>query len=84
MCCVVENDIIISATKTTISVQVKILANLKFFFFLIGIFVFRYIVSKLVINIPAPAMMIKGGAIMDNIGGRVPVAPRALNIFIRK
>ena len=33
---------------------------------------------------PAPAMIISGGAIIDSIGGNAPVAPIALNIFIRK
>ena len=43
-----------------------------------------YIVSKLLINIPAPAIIIKGGAIIDSTGGSAPVAPNALNIFIKK
>lgn len=43
-----------------------------------------YIVSKLVINMPAPAIIINGGAIIDSMGGKVPVAPIALNIFIKK
>ena len=29
-------------------------------------------------------MIISGGAIIDSIGGNAPVAPSALNIFIRK
>ena len=29
-------------------------------------------------------MIISGGAIMDNIGGNVPVEPSALNRFIKK
>ena len=33
---------------------------------------------------PAPAMIINGGAIIDNAGGNVPVEPNALNIFIKK
>ena len=33
---------------------------------------------------PAPAIMISGGAIIDSIGGSVPVAPNALNIFTKK
>ena len=41
-------------------------------------------VSKLVINIPAPAIIINGGAMIDSIGGRVPVAPKALNMFTKK
>ena len=33
---------------------------------------------------PAPAIMISGGAMIDKTGGNVPVAPNALNMFIRK
>ena len=29
-------------------------------------------------------MIINGGAMMDSAGGRVPVDPSALNIFIKK
>ena len=29
-------------------------------------------------------MIINGGAIIDRIGGNAPVAPSALNIFVRK
>lgn len=43
-----------------------------------------YIVSKLVMKMPAPAIIIRGGAIMANSGGNTPVAPRALNIFVKK
>lgn len=35
-------------------------------------------------NIPAPAIMISGGAIMASIAGNAPVDPNALNIFIIK
>lgn len=58
----------------------------EFFFFLIGISApfGVYIVSKLVMNIPAPAIIINGGAIIDSIGGNAPVAPMALNMFTRK
>ena len=71
-----------------ISVQTRTVRSfVLFFFFFIGIFrtpKFFYIVSKLLINIPVPAIIISGGAIIDNIGGNVPVAPSALNKFIRK
>ena len=40
--------------------------------------------SKLVIKVPAPAIIISGGAMIDNSVGRAPVAPNALNIFMIK
>ncbi len=62
--------------------------NLVLFFLFNGIVYIpvsvNQIASKLFMNMPAPAIMISGGAIIDNIGGNVPVAPNALNIFIRK
>ena len=63
-------------------------APLRFFdgircpFGFLGLFV--YIVSKLVMNMPAPAIIINGGAIIESIGGRVPVVPKALNKLIKK
>ena len=41
--------------------------------------VISYIVSKLVINTHAPAIMIICGAIIATNGGNVPVFPSALN-----
>ena len=41
-------------------------------------------VSKLVINMPAPAIIISGGAMIANNGGSAPVAPNALNILVIK
>ena len=40
--------------------------------------------SKCSINAPAAAIIIIGGAMIANIGGNAPVAPNALNVFIRK
>lgn len=83
-----ENDIIINITKAIIIAQNKNLYNflelLLRFFGMLMTFVYDYMVSKLLINIPAPAMIINGGAMMDSAGGRVPVDPSALNIFIKK
>jgi hypothetical protein len=87
MCCVAGNEIIINASMQIITAHINILRNFVFDFFFDGICFFScvcYIVSKLVINIPAPAIIINGGAIIDNIGGNAPVAPNALNIFIKK
>ena len=87
MCCVAGNDISISKINTAISVQVRIIRKFVFFFFFNGILfktLMYYIVSKLFMNIPAPAIIISGGAIIDNIGGNAPVAPSALNKLIKK
>ena len=43
-----------------------------------------YIVSKLVKNIHAPAIIIICGAIIDTNGGNVPDTPNALNKFTTK
>ena len=43
-----------------------------------------YIVSKLAINAPAPAIIISCGATIASNGGSTPVEPRALNIFVKK
>lgn len=40
--------------------------------------------SKCSINAPDAAIIIIGGAIIANIGGNAPVAPRALNVLIKK
>ena len=63
---------------------ITILRKPIFFFLRNGILVPFYIVSKLAINTPAPAIIISGGAIIANLAGNVPVAPSALNIFIAK
>lgn len=44
----------------------------------------RHNVSKPAINTPAAAMIISGGAPVANMGGNAPVAPSALNIFVKK
>ena len=40
--------------------------------------------SKCSINAPDAAIIIIGGAMIANIGGNAPVAPSALNVFIKK
>ncbi len=45
---------------------------------------FIYIVSKLVINTHAPAIIIIWGAIMAIKGGKIPVLPSALNKLVIK
>ena len=67
----------------TIAISIHIIICPRFVFFLrngiLRTLLIIYIVSKLVMATPAPAIIISGGATIANNGGITPVAPRALN-----
>jgi hypothetical protein len=71
---------------------IKIAQNMYFFLFLSLLRIDMsdnpwcvcYIVSKLVMKVHAPVMIIICGATIAIIGGRAPVLPNALNMFTMK
>jgi hypothetical protein len=77
-----EKDQIIPMANIIIIVQIR---NFFLFFSLLRIGIFdSYIVSKLVMKVHAPVMIIICGATIAIIGGSAPVFPNALNIFTIK